>query len=389
MTLTLSLVFAALLLAVVTYVALGAVRLRASSERSAEEIFAARRAELAEEAAGGALDAQALGTLETELARGAVQEARLADTTDVRPHQRTAALVALIAVLGAVSLPVYLHLGNPELADAEHQSQRDHPSLEQMEAELGKRIAATPNDPEPRLWLARVYVSTKRYGQAVDQFEQILPLTGDNAAVLVQYADALAMLNGGRLAGKPAELIQRALKAEPAQATALWLAGLAAEEAGDKAKAIDYLQQARKASVAAELPVEELDAQIAALGGEVPKAASGPRIAVKVAVDPALLSKITPDATLFVLAKRPAGMPMPLAVKRLPAKGFPLEVVLDDSLAMAPTAKLSSAEQVDVTARISQQGQPVAASGDLQGVQRAVAVGPDVHLEITINEIVP
>ena len=80
---------------------------------------------------------------------------------------------------------------------------------------------------------------------------------------------------------------------------------------------------------------------------------------------------------------------MPLAVKRLPAANFPLTVVLDDSLAMSPAARLSSASVVDVVARISQAGQPVAASGDLQGKIANLSVGPDVHLRVNITEVVP
>ena len=82
-------------------------------------------------------------------------------------------------------------------------------------------------------------------------------------------------------------------------------------------------------------------------------------------------------------------MPMPLAVKRLSASELPVTVVLDDTLAMAPTARLSSATEVDVIARISQQGQPVAASGDLEGKQAGVAVGPDAAVAITIDRLLP
>ena len=391
---TLWLILASLVVVVVTYVALAGARLRGAMERPVEEIFAARREELAEDLGGGTIDPATRETLEAELARNAVREVRPAtQLVAATVRDRSLALLALLLLVAGVSVPVYLQLGSPQLASGEvPQGTGNHPSVAQMEEELTKRVEASPKDPDARMWLARIYVSTQRYGQAVDQYEAVLKLIGDNAAVLVQYADALAMLNGGRLSGKPAALIERALAAEPANPTALWLGGLAADEAGDRPKALGLLQKARAAAMAAEMPVEELDAQIAALGGEPAKdAAATPsaRITVAVTLDPALASKVGPNATLFVLAKRPEGMPMPLAVKRLPAQGFPLQVVLDDSLAMAPIAKLSSAEVVDVTARISQAGQPIAASGDLEGVQRGVAVGPDVHLEISINQLVP
>ncbi len=388
------------LLGVLTFIALRGARLKAATEQSADAVYAQRRDELMLDLADGTLTPEHRQTLEAELARIAVREVRPALPTTAAPAgHRLSALLVLTAVLVAVSIPVYLHLGTPEMASGEAPTDApgDHPSPEQMVDELNKRIAAAPNDPEPRMWLARVHMAAKSYGKAVDEFEAVLKLAGDVPGVLVQYADALAMLNGGRLSGRPAELVQRALAVEPANPTALWLAGLAAEEAGKQDEALGYLQRARVAAVAAEQPVEELDKQIAALGGKpgaAPSAAAdaasgGPRLTVKVQLDPALADKVGPGALLFVLAKRPAGMPMPLAVKRLSASELPVTVVLDDTLAMAPTARLSSATEVDVIARISQQGQPVAASGDLEGKQAGVAVGPDAAVAITIDRLLP
>ena len=409
---TLWFLIGAILISAVTYIGLRGARLRFAAEQSADAIFRQRRAELERDLADGTLEASARQTLEEELARIAVREVRTGSAEDTPRGNRLAALLVLIVLLGAVAIPVYLQLGMPQMANGEEAAaagggRGNHPSPEQMVAELEKRIAATPDDPEPRMWLARVYVSKQKYGQAVDEFESVLKLAGDIPAVLVQYADALAMLNGGRLSGRPAELVQRALAVEPANPTALWLAGLAAEEAGKKDEALSYLTRARQAAIAAEQPVEELDKQIVALGGSVDAAPAtppmsaapapvqtaggeqGPRIEVKVSLDPALAAKVGPNAMLFILAKRPAGMPMPLAVKRLPASALPVTVVLDDSLAMSPAARLSSADSVDVIARISQSGQAIAASGDLEGKQAGVAVTADGHVEIAIDRLLP
>lgn len=397
---------AALLVCVVTYVALSGARLRAAPAATAAQLYAARHAELLQDFAQGTLSSEARAALEAELARDALREVR--PSAGYPQPQRTGRLLALGALAGllsAVAIPVYLRLGMPELTSGAAPTAQARPSISDMTAQLEQRIARAPQDPEPRLWLARVYAATERYADAAAQYVAVLKMVGEDPAVLVQYADTLAMLNDGRLAGPPAELVQRALRAAPEHATALWLAGLAAEETGDTPAALGYLQRARTASVAAHQPTAELDAQIAALSAALPAragpasgaqpatepgpAASGARLQVEVQLDPALAGQIGPNAVLFVLAKQTAGMPMPLAVKRLPAANFPLTVVLDDSLAMSPAARLSSARTVDVVARISQAGQPVAASGDLQGKIAGLAVGPDVHLRVKITEVVP
>ena len=219
------LIVAALVVVVVTYVALAGARLRGAAERPAEEIFATRRQELAEDLGGGTVDPATRETLEAELARNAVREVRAdAGLAAATGRDRTLALLALLLVVAGVSVPVYLKLGSPQLASGDAalaaEGAGNHPSVAQMEEELTKRVEASPKDPDARMWLARIYVSTQRYGQAVDQYEAVLKLTGDNPAVLVQYADALAMLNGGRLSGKPARGHARGNDSDNAQEVA-------------------------------------------------------------------------------------------------------------------------------------------------------------------------
>ena len=395
----------------ILYVAASARRARLRLDMTTPEaVFERRASELAGDVEAGQIDAAQADAVADELARQALREVPPAPMLK-SPQGRRGAFVLLSLLLPLVAVPLYFLLGSPALLEpgaataGSPTAASEHMSMQQMVEELQKRIDTKPDDPEARLWMARVMMATEQYGQAVDQYVKVIELVGDKPDVLVQYADALAMLNGGRMAGKPVELVERALKADPKHLTALWLAGLAAQEANDVPKAREFLQQARAVAVAAHQPPEDLDTQLAALDGKpagssaapAPAAAesapaadaAGPRIVVAVAVDPALVARIGEGATLFVLAKMPTGMPMPLAVQRLPAQGFPLEVTLDDSLAMSPMAKLSTASEVEVIARISQAGQAVAASGDLEGRAGPVAVGGTQQVQITIDRVVP
>jgi len=93
-------------------------------------------------------------------------------------------------------------------------------------------------------------------------------------------------------------------------------------------------------------------------------------------------------ATLFVFARAVQGSRMPLAVIRKGASDLPLQFVLDDSMAMAPGATLSSAREVVIEARLSTSGTAVPASGDLAGESGPVAPGTN-GVVVTINRIVP
>jgi cytochrome c-type biogenesis protein CcmH len=102
---------------------------------------------------------------------------------------------------------------------------------------------------------------------------------------------------------------------------------------------------------------------------------------IRVSLPDDLTGRVDPGDTLFILV-RPVGERMPLAVTRRSASELPVTVTLNDSMAMGPMAKLSSAEQVEVVARISKSGTPQAQPGDIEG-----SVGPIVlHQQ---DDIVP
>ena len=59
---------------------------------------------------------------------------------------------------------------------------------------------------------------------------------------------------------------------------------------------------------------------------------------------------------------------MPLAASKHRISELPLTVVLNDSTAMSPQFTLSSVDEVNVVARVSKSGQPIAQAGDVQSL---------------------
>jgi cytochrome c-type biogenesis protein CcmH len=108
---------------------------------------------------------------------------------------------------------------------------------------LAKKLEQNPNDAQGWLMLARSYLSMERFADAAAAYEHATALNGNDASVWADYAEAAAMANGQRLAGKPTEAINRALQIDPKQQKALDLAGSAAYQAGDYKRAIDYWQK--------------------------------------------------------------------------------------------------------------------------------------------------
>jgi cytochrome c-type biogenesis protein CcmH len=230
--------------------------------------------------------------------------------------------------------------------------------------------------------------------------------------LIADYADALAMNNGRNLEGEPSRLIARALEIDPGNLKALSLAGTAAFLRADYALALrhwekmlqlapdsDYVRQiqggideARRLAEAASGPAatrppSQLAARPAAKLGTAPAATGAATVSGVVKLAPALAGKAAPDDTVFVYARAAQGSRMPLAILRKQVKDLPLSFTLDDSMAMSPAARLSSAQQVVISARISKRGEAMPQPGDLQGQSAPVAPGAS-GLAIEIGQIV-
>jgi cytochrome c-type biogenesis protein CcmH len=148
----------------------------------------------------------------------------------------------------------------------------------------------------------------------------------------------------------------------------LGLQGIRAFENADYTLAIASWQSALRAISPATPQAQALQIGIARakqqLGEELPG------IKVQVTLSPELAAD--PELLVYVFAREWQGPPMPLAVTRLQVADLPASVVLDDTMAMPGGKPLSSVEQVQVVARVSQSGSAIPAPGDLEGVSGAL-----------------
>ncbi len=157
------------------------------------------------------------------------------------PSRKTA--IAILLLLPVLGLLGYGLLGKPQALDPTQTAARPKMSPEQinaMVAKLAERMQANPDDMQGWLMLARSYKTMGRYEDAAAAYGKAEKVVNDDPELLASYAETLAMASGTGLKGKPAQLISRALKLDPKQPHALFLAGAAAMEAGDKKQGIAY-----------------------------------------------------------------------------------------------------------------------------------------------------
>jgi len=121
--------------------------------------------------------------------------------------------------------------------------QMGQPGIEANVAALAKRLEQNPGDADGWAMLGRSYVSLEKYDDASKAYAKAAELKKDDADILTEYAFALAMTNGRRLEGRPAELIKQALSIAPENPKVLQLAGTAEFEARNYQQAIVYWQK--------------------------------------------------------------------------------------------------------------------------------------------------
>lgn len=348
-----------------------------------------QRREARADAEVGLLDAAGLARLDREtLRREAEDTAGGAVALQPAPARRTALAVALLLPLGVVAL--YLQLGRPDATEprvrpaaASDRHELGFDELQQRVAALVERLKADPSQLDGWVMLGRSYTALGRWRDAVSAFRRAVELQPRDPSLLADLADLIGMAQGKRLTGEPARLVQAALDADPRHPKALALAGSVAFEAREYAQARGHWQRlldvlppdsAMARSVRGSLQqVAQLEAGEAAPavpGASASVAAAPARIEGHVELSPELVARVAAGDTLYVSARSATGPRMPRAVLRraldaaTPARWA---FVLDDGSAIAPQLRLSGAESVVVSARISRSGSATPAPGDLIG----------------------
>ena len=361
-----------------------------------------------------------LSEADYEQAKRELEQALLIDveespeTVTTAPVTSTArgTLIGVVLAVPLAAVLLYLQLGNLTALEPQAQTAavpQGHAggdttaaTMEQLVAGLAAKLQQEPQNAEGWFMLGRSYMSMSRYAEAAEAFKRVHELVGDEPTVLLRYADALAMAQGGKIAGKPFELIQRALQLKPDDTTGLWLAGLGYEELGEYEQAVQHwrkLETMVQNDPAAQNEVRTLIARAEQKLGRtvtvettpVKSAAATSTVALKVTIslDATLKDKTSAGDTVFIYARAMEGPPMPLAAVRKQVRDLPLTVTLDDSMAMMPQLKLSNFSEVRVGARISKSGAPRAQSGDLQGEISPVKTDNKATLQLRIDQVVP
>jgi len=336
--------------------------------------------ELDAELAAGTLTPEDHSRARLELEARLLEDVPAVEVERALAGGRRAALVVGIA-LPILAVAIYFVTGTPR-ALSPQEPEVSAQQIDAMVARLAAKLRENPDDADGWKLLGRSYMVLGRFPEAVAAYAKAAEKSPRDAQLLTDFADALAMTRSEKLAGEPERLVQRALEIEPNNLKALALAGTAAYERQDYAKAAELWSRMLPL-----VPADSEDARmisgnveearkLAGIGGAekpAPVAKAHPGVRGTVTLSPELKKQVKPDDQVFVFARAAEGPPMPLAVMRAKAGDLPLAFALNDSMAMAQGLKVSAYTRIVVTARVSKSGSAKPAPGDLQGASAPVA----------------
>lgn len=352
----------------------------------------------------------------------------------VNAARRHPALALTISVfVPMLALLLYLDLGMHNASEesfiaSQQQTQtEEQPSVEEMTRQLEAKIEKDGGSVKEWIMLGRSHKYLGDNEQAANAFGVALEQDANNAQLMLERAEVLALVNNRVFSDEARALVLKAYALEPDNANTLWFAGVAEFQYGNHHKAIEHLakllpmaggeedvmksivaiiSQSRQALIAAGEDMPELEqilgieglmakakaaqqAEVSAAPASAPAETSATRLQVSVAVSDQVRQKFNANDIVFVYAKAKQGPRMPLAAERMTLAALPATVMLDDSMAMVEGMNLSAFDELVISARVSKTGSAIAQSGDYIGQANVTDKKADAAINIVIDTVVP
>lgn len=317
-------------------------------------------------------------------------------------------LILAFVLYRQVGVPgVLQQVASPLTNESSHATSREQ--ISDRAAALADRLKNKPDDEEGWRMLARSYITLGRYAEAAEAYSQLVRLTPENAGLLADYADAMAMSKNKSLLGEPQKLIAQALALDPKNIKALALSASASYQAHDYDAAVRQWKkilvlvppdsEVARSTMSSIGEAQNLKEQLSkaeshksdvnsassqAVMGQVGSDSGNIKVSGRVQLDPGLRSKVVETDTVFIFVRAVEGRSSPLSVLRKQVKDLPTNFELGDRVGVEPYAKMSAYPSVIVGARVSRSGNATPGAGDLEGQSEPVRPGTK-NIVILIN----
>ncbi|GAA64167.1 cytochrome c-type biogenesis protein [Pseudoalteromonas sp. BSi20311] len=262
---------------------------------------------------------------------------------------------------------------------------------------LRTKLSQSGDDEVAWMLLGRVALMLNEFDMAKQSFDKTLKINPDNMQALVSYSQVLLLEGSDENMTRAAGMLSKVLQAQPNNLDAISLLALIAFERKDwiQAKAafevlLASMDESDTRYAMISERISEIDGQIAQqseLNSHEQHVVQGIQVTVK--IDEQLADKQPNNGILFVFAKAAKGSPMPLAVVKLTDYSFPITVELSDANAMMAGLNLSSASEIIISARISNDDSVMPSTGELEGHSQVLASKEVRQVQLNIDTLIP
>ncbi|MFT5500047.1 MAG: cytochrome c-type biogenesis protein CcmH [Woeseiaceae bacterium] len=305
-----------------------------------------------------------------------------------RAEKRLTSGTALsVLVVVALSATVYSYVGSPNVNPLQDAA----PDIDAMVSSLAARLVDNPDDLAGWKMLGRSYQQLKDFSGAEAAYEQAVRLeSGENAQTLADLGEAVLLGDGRTINGRAGQLFEGALAIEPNNPKALFYSGLAAIERGDPELAVTRWEALLATSPPPNIEgiLRQRIAELRGTESEPAQQQAGPAVVANIILGENAMAANLADTTVFIIARDPNQPSPPIAAVRRRLSELPTQVTLSDSDAMIPGRVPSAFSTLEIVARISVSGQPIAQPGDWFG-QEIVDSSTAGPVQISIDQQVP
>jgi len=170
--------------------------------------------------------------------------------------QRRAVALAALLVVSFGSAGTYLSLGSPTLPGQPLASRDQGQSIDAMIAEVEGHLARNPNDGRGWEVIAPVYLRLGRIEDAIKARRKALALNGETSERQAGLGEALVAASDGKLTPEARKSFTRAVELDGGNIKARYFTGVAAEQDGQPAAAVE-IWRAMLAGAPADAPWAE------------------------------------------------------------------------------------------------------------------------------------
>jgi cytochrome c-type biogenesis protein CcmH len=234
------------------------------------EVYRDQLEELKRDEKNGLISGEDAGFARAEVARrllAATDAVNAAELTQPARRSNRLAQLAVVLVLPAIGLCLYLRTGNPDVPDAPLAARLANPGDDTniLIARAERQLVTNPQDGAGWDVLAPIYYRSGRIEDAAAAFRNALRILGPTPARLGGYAESLIALSGGLITNEAQEALRKLLAIEPNDPRARFYLALALKQEGKAPEALAAFQEIAKASPADAPWLPLVDQHIASL----------------------------------------------------------------------------------------------------------------------------